>query len=219
MTKAASHKAPAVRWSAPDTVGHGPGEESAASPGRPESPDQAARKGTTDVGSAARVCHWAEPDFVGDIRAVARRAGGADPVEVRVRPELHDRLVRQLSAAGKLGGGSLTDLDGVPLVVDEEIPVLPGYEVHRVPADSGVGKAHPSSSDSSTCSGDSSRAAGAGDGGRRPGGTGGTRRPRPGDPWRIGGFSLRNPARCTVAHAAAGLGPVLLLRRQRTRRA
>jgi hypothetical protein len=141
MTKAAVQNAPAVLWSAPDTVGHGPGDESAAPHARAELPAEVARKGATEVVPAARVPHWAEPDFVSDVLAVARRAGGADPVEIRIRPELHGRLVRQMSAAGKLDGGWLTDLDGVRLVVDEEIPVFPGYEIHRVPPDSGVGAA------------------------------------------------------------------------------
>jgi hypothetical protein len=159
MTKAAVQNAPAVPWSAPDTVGHAPREETAAPHARAEVPDEEARMGATEVVPAARVPHWAEPDFVGDIRAVARRAGGADPVEIRIRPELHDRLVRQMSAAGKLDGGRLTDLDGVRLVVDEEIPVFPGYEIHRVPPDSGVGAARSASRHSLAHAGLSPRAA------------------------------------------------------------
>lgn len=158
MTKAAVQKAPAVPWSAPDTVGHGPGEESAAPQARAELPDEEPRKGATQVAPAARASHWAEPDFVGDIRAVARRAG-PDPVEIRIRPELHHRLVRQMTAAGALDGGSLTDLDGVRLVVDEEIPVFPGYEIHRVPPDPGVWAARPPSHPAGAHIGDSSRAA------------------------------------------------------------
>ena len=28
--------------------------------------------------------------------------------------------------------GDITHLDGIPLVVDEALPAIPGYEIHRV---------------------------------------------------------------------------------------
>jgi hypothetical protein len=72
-----------------------------------------------------RPAHWAAPDIAADLLAIARRAGAAEPVEIRVRPEVHRDM--QLERPGD----PLTDLDGIPLVVDVTLPVFPGYEVHR----------------------------------------------------------------------------------------
>lgn len=82
-----------------------------------------------------KVPHWAGPDVLGDILAAARRPGVADPVEIRIRPELHARLVQQLSADGLLVHGAPAELDGVSLVVDPRLPLLPGYEIHRASPD------------------------------------------------------------------------------------
>jgi hypothetical protein len=68
--------------------------------------------------------HWASPDIAGDILAIARRAGAAAPVEIRVRPEVQQDLRGTAEAPP-------ADLDGIPLVVDEDLPAFPGYEVHR----------------------------------------------------------------------------------------
>jgi hypothetical protein len=46
-------------------------------------------------------------------------------VEIRLRPDVYRDL--QLERPGD----PLTDLDGIPLVVDEDLPTFPGYEVHR----------------------------------------------------------------------------------------
>ncbi|MGY1696021.1 MULTISPECIES: hypothetical protein [unclassified Geodermatophilus] len=62
--------------------------------------------------------------------AVAWEPGAAPPREIRVRPELLDRL------AAHLGGGApglLGDPAGVPLVADAGLPRSPGFEVRRVP--------------------------------------------------------------------------------------
>lgn len=72
-----------------------------------------------------RPAHWAAPDIAGDILAIARRAGAAEPVEIRLRPDVYRDLQLQRP------GDPLTDLDGIPLVVDEDLPPFPGYEVHR----------------------------------------------------------------------------------------
>jgi hypothetical protein len=71
--------------------------------------------------------HWMARDVAGDLLAIARRAGAAEPVEIRVRPEVY----RDLQGTG--GGDPLTHLDGIPVVVDPELPFFPGYEVHRTP--------------------------------------------------------------------------------------
>ncbi len=66
-----------------------------------------------------------------DLLAVAWEPGAAPPREIRVRPELLDRLAAQLGPG--VAGGLLGDPAGVPLVVDAELPRSPGFEVRRVP--------------------------------------------------------------------------------------
>jgi hypothetical protein len=66
-----------------------------------------------------------------DLLAVAWEPGAAPPREIRVRPELLDRLAAQLGPA--VAGGLLGDPAGVPLVVDPQLPRSPGFEVRRVP--------------------------------------------------------------------------------------
>jgi hypothetical protein len=66
-----------------------------------------------------------------DLLAVAWEPGAAPPREIRVRPELHDRLVAQLGPS--VAGGLLGDPAGVPLVTDALLPRSPGFEVRRVP--------------------------------------------------------------------------------------
>lgn len=70
-----------------------------------------------------------------DILSEAWRDGAAEPVSIHVRPELHARLLAQRGC---------TPLRVVPqdevrprarlsVVIDEEIPIAPGYEIHRAP--------------------------------------------------------------------------------------
>ncbi len=66
-----------------------------------------------------------------DLLAVAWEPGAAPPREIRVRPELLDRLAAQLGPA--VARGLLGDPAGVPLVVDPQLPRSPGFEVRRVP--------------------------------------------------------------------------------------
>ncbi len=66
-----------------------------------------------------------------DLLAVAWEPGAAPPREIRVRPELRDRLAAQLGPA--VAGGLLGDPAGLPVVVDPALPRCPGFEVRRVP--------------------------------------------------------------------------------------
>ena len=75
--------------------------------------------------------HWLPPDVRGDILAAALRPDAAAPLVVHVRPEVRDRMgPRPLSAdpTARDGAGPC-----IPVVVDDELPRSPGYEVHRVP--------------------------------------------------------------------------------------
>ena len=71
------------------------------------------------------------PDVAGDLLAVAWAPGAAPPREIRVRPELLDRLLAQLGPA-VAEHRVLGEPAGVPLVVDPELPNFPGFEVRRV---------------------------------------------------------------------------------------
>jgi hypothetical protein len=67
--------------------------------------------------------HWATPHMVEDILAAARRPGVAEPTEIRIRAALYARLLQEPDA--------LVLLDGIPLVVDDQLPAFPGFEIHR----------------------------------------------------------------------------------------
>jgi hypothetical protein len=77
--------------------------------------------------------HWLAPDIRGDLLAVARQAGAAEPVEIRVRPELYARIVQQARDEAVSEQDAPTDLADIPLVVDADLPAFPGYEIHRAP--------------------------------------------------------------------------------------
>jgi hypothetical protein len=79
--------------------------------------------------------HWARPDFARDLLAVAWAPGLAPPRQIRVRPELHERLLAQLGPTAPAALAEhrvLGEPAGVPLVVDPELPLFPGFEVRRV---------------------------------------------------------------------------------------
>lgn len=65
-----------------------------------------------------------------DVLAVAWAPGAAPPREIRVRPEVLERLALGRDAAGH---PLLGDPAGVPVVVDPALPRCPGFEVRRVP--------------------------------------------------------------------------------------
>jgi hypothetical protein len=76
--------------------------------------------------------HWATPHMVEDILADARRPGLAEPTAIHVRSALHLRLLREPGApvvVDEQRGDSA--LDGIALVVDDDLPAFPGYEIHR----------------------------------------------------------------------------------------
>ncbi|MBM7808396.1 hypothetical protein JOD57_004233 [Geodermatophilus bullaregiensis] len=73
----------------------------------------------------------ARPHVAGDVLAVAWAPGAAPPREIRVRPELHGRLLAELGPA-LAEHGVLGEPAGVPLVVDPELPEFPGFEVRRI---------------------------------------------------------------------------------------
>jgi hypothetical protein len=84
--------------------------------------------------SVARPAHWGPPDPLGDILAIAWRPGAAAPREIRVRPEVHERVLASMPPSDR----ALTEAHGtvgrpvaVPLVVDPELPPFPGFEVVR----------------------------------------------------------------------------------------
>jgi hypothetical protein len=74
--------------------------------------------------------HWSPPDIRRDILAAALRWDAADPVAVHVRPEVRARMgPGPLSRPPRTGTGQGDD---IPVVVDDQLPRAPGYEVHRV---------------------------------------------------------------------------------------
>ena len=84
--------------------------------------------------SSTHPAHWSRPDIAGDLLAVAVTPGAAPPRLLRIRPELFDRVLAQLSPderAAMVGGRLLGPPPGVPVVVNPELPAFPGFEVVR----------------------------------------------------------------------------------------
>ena len=78
--------------------------------------------------------HWIRPDIAGDLVAVAYLTGAAAPREIRIRPELFERLVAQLPPEVRPTVADrhvLGAAPGVPVVVDTTLPAFPGFEVVR----------------------------------------------------------------------------------------
>lgn len=76
--------------------------------------------------------HWTAPHMAEDILAAARRPGSAEPTEIHVRSAIHARLLQEMAAPVVLDEQrTIGTLDGIQLVVDEELPAFPGFEVHR----------------------------------------------------------------------------------------
>jgi hypothetical protein len=97
-------------------------------------PDPATHPTPPPADGAVRPAHWAPPDTLGDILAIAWRPGAAPPREIRVRSEVRDRVLAQLPPAERaraVVGGPV----GVPLVLDDELPAYPGFEVVRARPD------------------------------------------------------------------------------------
>ena len=131
MTDAAVNEAPAAQWFrqspvAPRDENHYPAPPGAGAQERSSD----SRGPVPSTAGPSKGSHWAEADIAGDILAVARRVGAAEPVEIRIRPEVHDRLLRQAPGPHDR---PLTTIGGIPLVVDEDLPGFPGYEIHRAP--------------------------------------------------------------------------------------
>ena len=78
--------------------------------------------------------HWLRPDIAGDLVAVAYATGAAAPREIRIRPELYERMVDQLPPELRPTVAErhvLGAAPGVPVVVDRSLPEFPGFEVVR----------------------------------------------------------------------------------------
>jgi len=100
-----------------------------ATPGPTAARPDAAVDPTPLHGTAHRE-HWAPPAPLGDILAVAWRPGAAPPREIRARSEVYARVLAELPPEERsrpvLGGPV-----GVPLVLDDDLPGYPGFEVVR----------------------------------------------------------------------------------------
>jgi hypothetical protein len=83
---------------------------------------------------AAHQVHWGRPDPVGDILAIAWSSGAAEPREIRVRPEVRQRILAELDPVERAlveERGVIGSPIAIPLVVDVALPVLPGFEIAR----------------------------------------------------------------------------------------
>jgi hypothetical protein len=96
--------------------------------------EESGRSGPSGPVAAAPPVHWRRPDPVGDILAVAWRSGAAEPREIRVRPEIHERMLAELDPATRAvveERGVIGAPTPIPLVVEAGLPTFPGFEVVR----------------------------------------------------------------------------------------
>jgi len=88
--------------------------------------------------SAVRA-RWEQPHTLEDILDQAPSPEAAAPREIRVRSEVYARLRRERAEHGGAvtadADGQIRSVDGIPLVVDGELPPSPGYEIHRAAAE------------------------------------------------------------------------------------
>ena len=83
---------------------------------------------------ATHTQHWGRPDIAGDVLAVAQGPGVAPPREIRLRPELYERIAVSMApgeCAALVERKTLGPPPGVPVVVDPALPVFPGFEIVR----------------------------------------------------------------------------------------
>ena len=83
---------------------------------------------------AAQRRHWGRPDPVGDILATAWSSAAAEPREIRVRPEVYHCILAELDPSERAfveERGTLGSPIAIPLVVDAQLPVVPGFEIVR----------------------------------------------------------------------------------------
>lgn len=76
------------------------------------------------------------PDVLDDILSEAWRRGAARPVAIHVRKELLGLLGDSDRPAVVPRPGPV-DRTWVSLIVDDDIPPMPGYEIHRAPPTDG----------------------------------------------------------------------------------
>lgn len=86
-------------------------------------------------GPTVTVLHWSSPDIERDILAEAWRPEAGEPVSIHIRAAVHARMLAEahLRKAAAIGSADAGRPARLPFVIDDEIPVAPGYEVHRVP--------------------------------------------------------------------------------------
>jgi hypothetical protein len=74
--------------------------------------------------------HWCAPDIPRDILDAAWSPDLPPPSAIHIRPELHARMLAAVPSPRSDEDAARPALD-VPLIVDDQIPASPGYEIHR----------------------------------------------------------------------------------------
>jgi hypothetical protein len=100
--------------------------------------DEAITRREPSPGPAAQHRHWDRPDPVGVILATAWSSGAAEPREIRVRPEVFRCILAELDPAERAlleERGVLGSPAPLPVVVDVQLPALPGFEIVRARPD------------------------------------------------------------------------------------
>lgn len=75
-------------------------------------------------------------DCLRDILWEAWRPDRAQPAAIRVRPEVHTRILAAMTTDGRIDvadRGVIGHPHGLPLTIDRRLPSFPGYEIDRQP--------------------------------------------------------------------------------------
>lgn len=70
-----------------------------------------------------------DPDTLGSILAIARTAGLAPPTKIRMLPGIWNRIFNESNKT--IDPQDVLDIEGIEIVIDEMLPLFPGYEIHR----------------------------------------------------------------------------------------
>jgi hypothetical protein len=75
------------------------------------------------------VVAWHEPDTLGQILAIARTAGCAPCTKIKMRSTTWQRIFNESNHT--LDPEAVTAEEGIPIIIDDTLPLFPGFEIHR----------------------------------------------------------------------------------------
>jgi hypothetical protein len=72
---------------------------------------------------------WHQPDTLGVILAIAKAEGLAPPTKITMRYSTWQRIYNESNKT--LDPAAVEFEEGIPIILDDSIPLFPGYQIHR----------------------------------------------------------------------------------------